>query len=135
MQLSRFIAFVQTEIWEIRESEFPRIKRIFMRSLKILILLFRGFTQDNIQLRASALTFYSLLSIVPVLAMGFGIAKGFGFEQTLEKFIIEKLEGQEQVAAQAVDFARALLENVRGGLVAGIGLIILFYTVVRFFPI
>ena len=131
--LSKVITFVQTDIWRIRESELPLIRRIPLRTLKILILTYRGVTQDNVQLRASALTFYSLLSIVPVLAMGFGIAKGFGFEKTLRTFILEKLEGQEQVAAQVVEFARALLENVKGGLVAGIGVAILFYTVIKIF--
>ena len=131
--LSKVITFVQTDIWRIRESELPLIRRIVPRTLKILILTYRGVTQDKVQLRASALTFYSLLSIVPLLAMGFGIAKGFGFEKTLRTFILEKLEGQEQVAAQVVEFARALLENVKGGLVAGIGVVILFYTVIKIF--
>jgi len=63
--------------------------------------------------------------------MAFGISKGFGFEKTLEKFLLEKLEGQQQVAVQVVEFSRALLENVKGGWVAGIGLLILFYTVLK----
>ena len=124
-------AFVKTDIWLIREEAYPLGKRVLYRSLKILLLTLQGFTQDRIQLRASALTFYSLLSIVPVLALGFGIAKGFGFEKALEGIIFEKLEGQEQIATQAVEFSRALLENVKGGLVAGIGVLILLFTVIK----
>ena len=45
--------------------------------LRVLVLVYRGFTSNSVQLRASALTFYTVLSLVPVLAMGFGIAKGF----------------------------------------------------------
>ena len=124
-------AFVKKDIWRIREEEYPPGKRILYRSLKVLLLTLQGFTQDRIQLRASALTFYSLLSIVPVLALGFGIAKGFGFEKALEGIIFEKLEGQEQIATQAVEFSRALLENVQGGIVAGIGVLVLLYTVLK----
>ena len=47
----------------------------------------RGFIEDDCYSKASALTFYSLLSVVPVLAVLFGIAKGFGFEHALEKEI------------------------------------------------
>ena len=65
--------------------------------------------------------------------MGFGIAKGFGFESALEDLIYEQLQGQEQAAEKVVDFARTMLENVKGGLVAGIGLLILFYTVIKIF--
>ena len=129
--IQQFKTFVKRDIWRIREEEYPPGKRILYRSLKILLLTLQGFTQDRIQLRASALTFYSLLSIVPVLALGFGIAKGFGFDKDLEGFLFEKLEGQEQVATQVVEFSRALLENVKGGLMAGIGVLVLFYTVIK----
>ena len=53
------------------------------KRLKIALLAAQGFVRDLCQLRASALTLYSLLSIVPVIAMLFGVAKGFGFEKTL----------------------------------------------------
>jgi membrane protein len=95
-----------------------------------VILSIRGITQDRGALRASALTFYSMLSVVPVLAMVFGIAKGFGFEKGLERTILKAAEGQEEVALRIISFSQALLENVKGGLVAGIGLLILFYSII-----
>jgi membrane protein len=95
-----------------------------------VILSIRGITQDRGALRASALTFYSMLSVVPVLAMIFGIAKGFGFEKGLERTILQAAEGQEEVALRIISFSQALLENVKGGLVAGIGLLILFYSII-----
>ena len=99
--------------------------------MRIIILTLRGLVEDKAHLRASALTFYSLLSIVPVVAMAFGIAKGFGFEMPLERILLKNLEGQEQVVNQIVQFAHALLENVKGGVVAGIGIALLFYTIVK----
>ncbi len=131
MDTSKAIQFLKTDIWRIRERDLSRPKSLLIRHLRILILTFRGFLGDRCQFRASALTFYSLLSVAPVLAMGFGISKGFGFEKALEKLLLERLEGQEQVVSQIVEFSRALLENVRGGFIAGIGLIILFYTIIK----
>ena len=129
--LTRVLEYLKTDIWKLKETERPLLQRFAIRILRILLLTFHGFAEDRIHLRASALTFYTLLSIVPVLAMAFGVAKGFGFEETLQAFILEKLEGQEEVAHQVVDFAEKLLENVKGGLVAGIGLVILLYTVLK----
>ncbi len=133
MDLSELKLFFKSEIWRIPERQFSPVKRLFIRVLRVFVLTLRGFTKDDVHLRASALTFYSLLSIVPVAALGFGIAKGFGFEKALEKLLFEQLQGQEQVAIRVVAFARELLENVKGGLVAGIGLVTLFYTVVKIF--
>ena len=131
VNIKRFIQFLQSDIWRIREEDFSRPQSSFIRLLRVILLSVRGFTEDRCQLRASALTFYSLLSIVPVLAMTFGIAKGFGFESMLERVLLERFEGQEQIVTQAMKFSHALLENVKGGLVAGIGIIVLFYTIIK----
>ena len=126
----RIIQFLKTDIWRIREKDLPRRKSFWIRLLKVVMLTLRGITEDRSPLRASALTFYSLLSIVPVVAMVFGIAKGFGFEKALEKVLLRTLEGQEEIVIKIVGFAHAVLENVKGGLVAGIGLLVLFYAVI-----
>jgi membrane protein len=91
----------------------------------------RGFGQDQCPLRASALTFYSILSIVPVVAMAFGIAKGFGFQEVLEKQLLERFSGQEEVMMRVVDFAHSLLENTKGGTIVSIGIVVLLWTVIK----
>jgi len=72
-----------------------------------------------------------LLSIVPIVAMAFGVAKGFGVEQTLHKRLTESVQGQEEVLNRVSEFARSLLENTSGGLIAGIGVAFLFWTVIK----
>lgn len=129
--ISKAIQFITTDIWRIRVGDLSRNRSFLIRLLRILILTIRGIVEDRWHLRASALTYYSLLSIVPVVAMVFGIAKGFGFEKALEKVLYKNLEGQEQIIAKVVDFAHALLQNVKGGLVAGIGLLILCYMIIK----
>jgi membrane protein len=125
------VEFLTTDIWRIRRKDLTRPRSLLLRFLRIAVLTFRGLAEDRCQLRASALTFYSLLSIVPVLAMIFGVAKGFGFEKTLREILLERLAGQEQVAVMVIDFSHALLDNVKGGLVAGIGVVVLFYTIIK----
>lgn len=131
MKLTEITQFLKTDIWRIRERDLTRPKWFFVRILRIIVLSLRGFTENRSQLRASSLTFYSLLSIVPVVAMVFGIAKGFGFERALEKQLIAKLSGQEEVITRVIGFARALLENTKGGLIAGIGVLLLFWSIIK----
>ena len=127
----KVIKFLTRDIWRIRLETISGAKSFLIKHLRMGLLALRGFVEDRCQLQASALTFYSLLSIVPVVAMAFGIAKGFGFENVLEKQLIEKMPGQEEVITQVIDFARAMLENTRGGLIAGIGIALLFWTVIK----
>jgi membrane protein len=128
--LSKITSFLSTDIWRIRLADYPRSKAFMLGQLRILALAVRGYREDSCKFRASALTFYSLLSIVPVIAMLFGIAKGFGLEKRVEAEILGRFEGQEEVAGRIVTFANSLLENARGGIVAGVGVLILFWSVI-----
>ena len=125
--------FVKRDIWRIEASSLPPRKSYLLRQARVVVLAVRGFHRNRCMLRASALTLYSLLSVVPVVAMAFGIAKGFGFEAKMQTMLLGWFPGQEQVVGQVVDFAHSLLETANGGLVAGIGAALLFFTVVKMF--
>jgi membrane protein len=129
--ISKVINFLKTDIWRIRSKSYPRSKSFFLRQLRIIVLAVRGFDEDKCAFRASALTFYSLLSVVPVIAMMFGVAKGFGLERRFETEIMKKMEGQEDVAKSIIDFANSLLKNTSGGLIAGIGVAFLFWSIIK----
>ncbi len=131
LMISKVIHFITIDIWRIRVNNLPFGKYFFIKQLRILILAVRGFDEDKCLLRASSLTFYSLLSIVPVVAMAFGIAKGFEFEKLLEKQLYEKLPVQQEVLDKIVAFSHSLLENTKGGVIAGMGLIVLFWSVIK----
>lgn len=88
-----------------------------------------SFIADDCYTKASALTYYVLLSIVPVFAVLFGIAKGFGFQEALEEEIYKRFAEQPELMEKLIHFAYSWLQNVQGGLIAGIGTILLFWTV------
>ncbi len=127
----KIVLFIAEDVWRIRLRGLPKTKSFLIRNLRIVLVALKGFNEDKCQLRASALTFYTLLSIVPIVAMAFGVAKGFGFEKMLEHKLLEGAAGQTEVLRQVIAFARNLLDNTKGGLVAGIGVAILFWTVIK----
>lgn len=71
------------------------------------------------------------MSIVPIFAMAFGIAKGFGFERYLEQQLTTQFKGQEEVINKVIVFANSLLARTGGGLIAGIGVVLLFWSVIN----
>ncbi|MBN1846871.1 MAG: YihY/virulence factor BrkB family protein [Sedimentisphaerales bacterium] len=123
--------FFRNDIWAIRLEDEPPVRSFFLKPLRIVALAVRGFDEDKCMLRASSLTFYSLLSIVPVFAMVFGIAKGFGYQKYIEQELLTRFGGQQEVIRKAIDFSQNLLDNTRGGLIAGVGVIVLFWSVVK----
>jgi membrane protein len=125
------INFIKEDIWLLHEEKLPRFKAKITKLLKILMLSAQGFSRDLCSLRASALTLYTLLSIVPVIAMLFGIAKGFGLEIMMKQRLIEQIPSQETMVLQLISFAQNLLESAQGEIVAGTGIIILLWTIIK----
>ncbi len=132
-RIGRTVEFITTDIWRMRLEDLPFGKSFLIKQLRIVILTLRGFDEDKCFFRASSLTFYTLLSIVPVVAMLFGVAKGFGFERMLKKEIFERFPGgaQQEVLTKVIEFAESMLEATKGGLIAGIGLVVLFWSVIK----
>jgi membrane protein len=101
------------------------------RQVKTLLMTMKGFTESNIQLRASALTLYSVLSIVPILAMIFGIAKGFGFDSYLKELLTEQLSGNQEILNEVLKFVDRYLGHINGGFITGIGFVFLIWSVMK----
>ena len=129
--IARFVGFFTTTIWHARRRERSATQWLLIRLARTVILSIQGFARHHGPLRASALTFFTLLSLVPVAAMAFGIAKGFGFERRLQQELLEKFSAQQEVVEQVIAFAQNMLNNTKGGMIAGIGVIVLFWAVIK----
>lgn len=120
---------VNDAIWHTPLSEISKGKTFLVKQIRIMVLTTRGFSNDKVQLRASALTFYSLLSIIPIAAIAFAIAKGFNLDQNLEELITEKFQAHQEVLNFLLTNARNAISETRGGYIAGVGVVILFWSV------
>ena len=81
----------------------------------------------------AALTFYALISIVPVLALVFAVVNGFGLVESLVANLYSLLPQMPEVVDYIVDFANRALARTQGGIVATVSLLTLFWAVIRMF--
>ena len=93
------------------------------------MLAVRFFTAKRVLTKASALTYSTLLAIVPILAVVFAIARGFGYNKYIEVWFREVLASQPQVADVIVSFVNSYLIHTKSGIFLGVGLIFMLYTV------
>ncbi len=127
----KLITFYQKGMWQTHASKLPFWKALGIRTLRVISLTSQGFIKNEITQGASALTFYSLLAVVPIVALLIGIARGFQFEQNLEAFLLERFSEQRLIIEQIFKFANASLQEVKGGLIAGIGIVILAWSTIE----
>ncbi len=131
--IQRVSQFFEKDIWKISTKDKHPVFNFLVKQGKILFLAFKGFNKDKIQLRSSALSFYTLLSIVPILALIFGIAGGFGLQDKLATLLTERLQGQKEILTTVLGFVDRYLGHINTGYIAGIGIVILFWSVMKVF--
>ena len=130
-RFNRWIEWFNQTVWYTRRDDRSTLQWVLIRLARTLVLSVQGFARHNGTLRASALTFFSLLSLVPVAAMAFGIAKGFGFERRLQQELLDTFPAQQEVVRQVIGFAQNMLANAKGGMIAGVGVVVLFWAVIK----
>ncbi len=123
--------FLLEDIWRVTDDEVSKKQSLMYNAIKIVTLSVREFTQGRIINKASALTYSTLLAIIPTLAILFAIARGFGFANLLEAQFRSGLGSGEglQTAEVILSFIDSYLSHAKSGVFVGVGLMMLFYTV------
>lgn len=129
LNINHIINFLTVDIWRVTDGEVSRSRSILYNMIKIATLSVREFMQGRVITKASALTYSTLLAIIPALALLFAIARGFGFANLLETQIREGLAAHAEVAEILLSFIDSYLNHTKSGVFIGVGLIMLFYTI------
>ena len=126
--------FVGHDVWEKTEADFSSRKEWwFVRQARLILYTAQGVQHHNTVVRSAALTFFTLMSLVPMLALAFGIIKGFGLETALENYLFERFSENSALIRYILNFANNVLVRTSGGLVAASGLVVLVWAAIRVF--
>lgn len=128
--IQKIIRFFETEMWRITKDSVSPLVFFLVEILKKLVISIRFFISKRVMVKASALTYSTLLAIVPILAVVFAIARGFGYNKYIEVWFRNALESHPQVADIVIGFVNSYLIHTKSGIFLGIGLLFMLYTVV-----
>lgn len=123
--------FLFHDAWTMDASSFSGFRGVVVRLLRIARLILRGIKEDDLPVRAAALTFSTLIALVPVLAIVFAILKGLGAG---EDALIRVEEGIEGMPVQFQSFIEQMLEIVNRTnfwALGWVGVLILFVTLIQ----
>jgi membrane protein len=121
------IEFFRTGMWELERDHLSVRQRALLRLLQACVIVVDDFRRDRCMLRASALTFTSLLSLIPLLALMFAVLKGLNVQNTLQPFILDKLAVGSQHAVEAIV---TYINNTHFGRLGMFGLLALIASVI-----
>ena len=131
--ISQAIDFFRKGIWEVRLDRLSKARAYVIGTIRIFMMAGGNLEKNDCQRNATVLTYYSVLNIVPLFAVVFAVANGFG----LEKFVVRQIfrlardaNLQPDVTSRIIDFSRSLLTHAKGEIIVGVGVVILFWTVI-----
>ncbi len=130
-KISDFWIFVTYDIWRITEDEVTKTTFSLYTIIKTVYLCINRFIKDRLINNASALTYSTLLAIVPILAILFAVARGFGFANLMEHQLRTGFGGTTETSEAILSFVDSYLSQTKGGIFIGVGLVMLLWTVIN----
>ena len=144
--IGRFLNYFSHEVWLVNTDAMHPLHAAMYRAMRVGSLTIRGFLRDRCLFRAQALTFITVLSIVPLLAFIFSVAKGLGAYSRLQLEIIGPFldnniglaagsANGEEVAAvglrETLDKLLVFVEDTDFGKIGLFGLAVLLYIIIK----
>lgn len=122
--------FLKVDIWRVQRDEVSAVRFFFYKLLKMLLLTVEWFLDKKMFVAAASLTYSTLLAIVPIIAVVFAIARGFGYNIYIEQWFRDSLSSQPQAAEIIISFVNSYLIHTKSGVFLGIGLLFMLWTVI-----
>ena len=134
MKLRQLFTYFTDTIFRQDVSEWRNpVVRWLVQQYRLLFYTARGLVEHGTLVRSAALTFYTLMSLVPILAVVFAVVKGFGLTDGLVENLYGIFPRHPETIDYIVGFAENALARTQGGVVAAVGLVMLFWAVIRVF--
>ncbi len=124
IKIRAYLEFCISGVWKTSKNSMQ------IRIIKTLNLSVRSFLDRDLQLQASALTYSTVLAIVPAFALLFAIGRGFGFQNLLEDQLYAFLPAQHTAITATLKFVDSYLKASSQGIFVGVGLIMLLWTLI-----
>ena len=123
-------SFFSEDIWNIDLDELSKARARALKYLKVMMITIKTFANERIGFQAVALSFFSTMSVVPFIAIIFGITGGLGLEAPLKEFLYEYFNNSQQTIDTVIGFANNIIETAQSSLMGLFSASAFFYAVI-----
>ncbi|MEA2067841.1 MAG: YihY/virulence factor BrkB family protein, partial [Verrucomicrobiota bacterium] len=117
------------DLWRIDLVHNSRLHAFGVETLRVIHLVLKGVKEDNCKLHASALTYATLMAMVPFFVILFSISSAIGFT-TAKEYLREKSAEMPQIQAFVEDLV-AMVEKVDMAALGMFGGVIFLYIIFK----
>ena len=124
------VKFLTKDIWALDFSQLSAARARFVRSVQAFILTAKGFARERIGREAVALSQFTILAFVPMIALILFISHGFGLDRILSEQLMESFPTSTQLIQVIMDYALNLIKATENGVFGWISFLSFVWTVV-----
>ena len=108
-------SFFSEEIWDLELEELSKAKARFIKYVKVAIITAKTYAQQKIGPQAVALSYLSVMALVPFLAIVFAITGGLGVDGLLKEFMYDNFSSNQGVIDTVLSFSQNIIDTARSG--------------------
>jgi membrane protein len=131
--IKKIIDFITYEVWQKTERDFSGKRWWAVKQLRVILFTAKGFGRHDTAIRSAALSFFTMMSLVPILALVFVIFRGFGMDSMLIEQLYKLLPKYTEIVDLIVSFINNLLVRTKGGVMAVSAFFVLIWAVIQVF--
>lgn len=125
--------FFREDIWQLELEELSRAKARFIKYIKVLIITIKTYNQQKIGPQAVALSFFSVMAVVPFMAIVFAITGGLGLSDWLKELVYSNFteESTQQIIETVMNFSQNIINTARTGWVGLFNALLFLWIIFR----
>lgn len=128
--VSKIHNFMQQDLWDLEPASLSRFRKSGVKFLRVCALVVKGFKEDKCPLHAAALTFISVMALVPFLVILFAIAKGIGFEKGSE-MLLNSAANMPPAFQEALSTVLNTVEEASAGALGSISTVLFLWVAIK----
>ena len=127
----RLKSFFSEEIWELELEELSKAKARFIKYVKVAIITAKTYAQQKIGPQAVALSYLSVMALVPFLAIVFAITGGLGVDGLLKDFMYSNFSTNQSVIDTVLSFSQNIIDTARSGWMGFLNALLFLWIIYR----
>lgn len=124
------VKFLTKDIWALDFSQLSDARKRFVKNMQAFILTAKGFGNERIGREAIALSRFTTLAFIPMIAVVLFVSNGFGLDQILEKTLADSFPSSSQLVQVIMNYARNIVQATENGAFGWISFLSFVWTVI-----
>ena len=127
----QLMKFFREEIWDLEMEELSKAKARFIKYAKVGIITAKTYAQQKIGPQAVALSYFSVMALVPFLAIVFGVTGGLGLDGVLKEYLYANFSSSQALIDRILTFAQNIIDTAQSGWMGFLNALLFLWIIFR----